>query len=218
MTREEIIAKAKYIQFPDRNLEFKQYDGVTTTKIEMCKDDFYNTWKLNEHHFSPMVHFKKTMPAIAKLLDFYFNEDDFSFKPDKFENFDLTMPYPKASFTYDVKSLSAKDSQYQLMTYSKLTSTDGVAYTKYHDLYRYFHDSSIVINRNTSSRRTLLISGDSHMIPVVPMLTVYFKTLVYIDNRKNVSVFDKIKDINFTDVLFELYKWPLEYYQVNNLK
>lgn len=218
MTREEILAKAKYIQFPYKDLHFNDYGVDGVIRMDMHPEDFYGTWKLNGHHFSPMVHFKKTMPVLAKLLDFHFNKDDFLFKEQQFEGYDLTMPYPKAPYTYEAKSLSEDNRIYPILTYDELTSCDGKADSPYHNLYRFYHDASVITNRNTNVKRNLFISGDSHLIPVVPMLSVYFKTIAYIDNRKGVPIYDKIKDIDFTDVLIELFHNPLSAYTDKNLR
>lgn len=218
MTREEILAKAKYIQYPYLDLHFKDFGDVNSEKIMMESKDFYNTWRQNEHHFPPMVHFKKSMPVIAKVLDFYFDEKDFSFKVQNCNGYDLTMPYPKMTYFYDAKSLSDEERSFENMTYDELTSYEKTDGTPYHHLFRFFHDTSIIVNKNIRDERKLLLSGDSHMIPVVPMLTPYFHTIAYLDNRKKMPIFDKIKDIEFTDVLIELFNNSLGFYTDGNLK
>lgn len=218
MERQEILNKAKWIEFPSASLNYKQYDGIEPVKVPMEESDLYRTWSLNQHHFPPMSHFRNTMPVIANVLDFCFKEDDFLFKPQKFGEYDLTMPYPKFPCFYDAECLSDGTRKFSGITYDELTRYEKSDGTEYHRLYRFFHDSSIVVNRNIKPKRSLFISADSHMIPVVPMLTTYFKTIVYIDNRKQAKVFDKVKDIAFTDVLFCLWQNSIEFYTVQNLK
>ena len=42
------------------------------------------------------------------------------------------------------------------------------------------------------------------MIPDIPILSCYFKEIWYMDNRNNLTLSNKYKDINFTDVLVKI--------------
>ena len=57
--------------------------------------------------------------------------------------------------------------------------------TKYHQLFRYSHECIKIENMCSKSNRILIISGDSHTVPLIPILSCYFKKVIVLDNRFN---------------------------------
>jgi hypothetical protein len=56
------------------------------------------------------------------------------------------------------------------------------------------------------------------MIPDIPVLSCYFKEIWYFDNRNNLILKEKYKDIKFDKILIELNNNPLSFYIDTNLK
>ena len=53
----------------------------------------------------------------------------------------------------------------------------------YHRLNYLAHDCGIIENLSTASDKTILISGDSHMIPFIPIISCYYKKTIVLDSR-----------------------------------
>lgn len=104
----------------------------------------------------------------------------------------------------------------------------------YHDLYRYPHSCSRIVNHSVKNGKRLFVSGDSQILPSVPMLSCYFEEVLYSDNRtgqlgfhfngllldyNTTRSFKQFYDeIDFTHALFALYSKPINYYTEINLK
>lgn len=56
------------------------------------------------------------------------------------------------------------------------------------------------------------------MIPDIPPIACYFKEVWYMDNRDNGRFSEMYKDIEFTDVIFELNNNAISFYRDLNLK
>ena len=224
MTREEIIAKAEYIQFPNQHLDYFYYevDGKDRIKLEFDKDCFYPEWGINAHHIQNRCHFNVTVPALANLFSFNFNPNDFHFESDKFMCYDLGMPHPNNEPHIDIIPHQFKNvlhEQRNVLWNELLVPSPLNKVSKYHDLYKYAHMCSTVINHDfNGNEKNLLVLGDSHMIPVIPMIVPYFSMVTYMDNRSNRPVFDEISGNTYTDVLVTLYDKTLTYYLEQNLR
>ena len=75
----------------------------------------------------------------------------------------------------------------------------------FHRLYKGGHRCSRIINETIDNDRKILISGDSFMIPLVPILACYFKEVVLMDNRTAKSQAEYFENIDFDIVCFEYY-------------
>ena len=78
--------------------------------------------------------------------------------------------------------------------------------TDYHHLYRGAHACSRVINETIDNDRKIFVSGDSMMIPAIPILCCYYKEVVYMDNRDGVSHKDYFENDVFDEVLLCFYE------------
>lgn len=205
MTKEEILHIAKVIQFPHLEGKFNNYGG-NIIRMPVTRDDQYTTWAKNNHHVKTLVHFHKVMPVLSELLDIPFTEDDFQLQHNTSEGYDITMPYPIQSQLYTIQSLS-RDEQFANVPYEEFfisNTRDEYACTAYHHLYKYAHESSTVDNHTNQNGRRLFVLGDSHMIPLIPMLSIYFQHITYVDNRKKCQILSKIDKISYTDAIIEL--------------
>lgn len=75
--------------------------------------------------------------------------------------------------------------------------------TPYHTLYRCPHQCSLIKNFKCNNGRKLILSCDSHSIPIIALLANYFEEVLVMDNRAiKFSQEAYFKDVEFTDVLF----------------
>ena len=225
MSREELVGMAKVIEFPSQNHTYLNYGhvGKEIHKLEFDKDLFYNDWRLNEHHIKPYGHFCVTIPKIAELLGLHYNPANYHFVEKYSGKYDISMPHPNNDVKVDI--IPHNDIPEQVVIENAdwsevLVSWKQPPISDYHGLYKYAHMSSTIINRSYDWKedKTILILGDSHMIPVVPILIPCCRQITYIDNRNNTPIYDKISGYRYTDVLINLYDKPWSYYTQQNLR
>ena len=75
--------------------------------------------------------------------------------------------------------------------------------TPYHQIYKYAHWSSKIVNENALIDKCILISGDSQVLPLIPILAYYVKTVIYLDYRwSGITNRYLWENENITDVVF----------------
>ena len=77
---------------------------------------------------------------------------------------------------------------------------------------------SRIVNKTTTSNRILVLSCDSQMIPIIPVLSCYFKEIWALDNRSHHSFINEINIDEVTDVLIAGGFGPESKYLDTNLK
>ena len=77
MTKQELLDKAVYIQYPLNYTTYKQYNvGKEINKLPLPeKGMMYDKWKYNDNHFIPLYHRKYSLPLLEKVLKFGYNEN-----------------------------------------------------------------------------------------------------------------------------------------------
>jgi len=221
MTREEILKIAKFIQFPLNYTTYFECGNVEKEVNKLPLPDkgmMYDTWSLNNNHFTPEYHRKYVIPLLVKLFDINFNENDFVVDKKEYENFDISILKPKENFIFDVIGYTSNKHN-ENVDWSFLTTRINRPsdITEYHSLYVYSHECSRIINKTINSNRKLFISGDSQLIPHIAFLACFFKEVWFFDNRKKLNLANKWKNVNFTDVLIELNNKKIESYTKVNL-
>lgn len=237
MKIKDIINKAKYIQFPYNNEKYKEiYITRNPVRLPIIPEGgvlYTNMPKSNSHHYTTSYTYKYVLPTLNKLFNFSYSIDDFKLIELKNDLYDLSYIIPK------------EKEKYKIIDYTTEESFSGDFYTLfnptffeeplYRELYRYPHSCSRIINKTTKSKRTLMISGDSQIIPSITPLAHYFKEVWYFDNRtgwirnqktkeyefqkeKFKSYSKSFKNITFTDVLIECYCRDLDWYEYWNLQ
>ena len=223
MNREQLIQSAKYIQFPNSKTSYREY-GELPGRPKVARlpltDRMYSAWPLNSNHFYTSYHIDTVLPKLAEVLDFPFSRDDFSLDERTSESgFDISVLIWRKDVRFDIYGLSRneefQDVDYRFLTESHINCS-GI--TEYHKLYRFPHTCSRIINKTTTSSRRLFISGDSQMIPDIAPIACYFKEVWYMDNRDNGRFSEMYKDIEFTDVIFELNNNAISFYLDLNIK
>lgn len=237
MTIEEIITKAKYIQFPYVNKEYNEiFTSRNPVKLPIIPEGgvlYKDMPKDNGHHYTTNYTYTYVLPTISKLLDFNFSLDDFELVDVNNGKYDLSYIKPKESEEYTIISYTTNEKYSG--DYNILFHPTFFENPLYRELYRFPHNCSRVINKTTKSKRILMITGDSQMIPSIAPLAHYFKEVWYFDNRTGYIKNPKTKEwefhknkfesfrktfenITFTDVLVECYCRDLDWYEYWNLQ
>lgn len=216
--RKWVVERAKYLIVPNKGRYEKYSPDIEekALKVPLVLDSTYGTWSFNEHHFKPFYHFDYILPYIDKLFGFGFSESDFRKVDRKSGIYDTTYLSPLKNFNFDVYGFS-KDEHFTGVNYSFLTS--GLSGTDYHKQYRYFHECSRIINNSIDSSRILFVSGDSTLIPDIPVLACYFKEVWYFDNRDGRNHIKHLGEVdkNRIEVLFQVGFAGIENYSNINL-
>ena len=100
-------------------------------------------------------------------------------------------------------SILVATTQERVPNYNFFEKVYGYCTTPYHMLYRCPHQCSMIKNFKCNNGRKLLLSCDSHSIPIIALLANYFEEIVVLDNRAaRFSEGYYFKEKKFTDVLF----------------
>lgn len=234
MKREEIISKAKYIQFPFNNETYRnRYASVDAVRLPIVDGNvlYSDMPDNNKHHYTTKYTYEYVLPVVADMLGFSFGMNDFNLVECNMQ-WDISYIVPKREYEYELFCYT-KD-KHITGNYIELFNPVFFRTYTYRNLFRYPHTCSRIINKTLESDRKLMISGDSQMIPSINPLTNYFKEVWYFDNRtgyiknektdefefhedKFVSFSETYKDIDFTDVIVQLYCRDLKWYEYWNL-
>lgn len=229
MTKEELLAKAQFIQFPLNEKMYSAYGNLPQRTLGRDfrihqlplpqEGEMYKGWHLNENHFTPTYHRRYVLPLLRDLLQIPYKEEDFDLieRTDQSGQFDLSYLKPKKEYLYSVVGLN-RGEQFNSVKFETLQeSSSHDARTEYHQkYYKYAHESSRLVNITSDSDRKLFISGDSQMIPDILTLSAYFKEIWYIDNRSRLQLSGYWSRFEFTHVLVEMYGSSLNTYLVDN--
>ena len=217
----ELQENAKYLAFPS-------YNKVNDTSCYFCDErhewvklpptgGVYKGWKGNEHHYTTEYHRQYVLPTLESMFHFGYKESDFTVRKNVLlvgnNTFDLSYQVPKENKLFKVDSLD-----YGLTYFSGFPgllknsrTRDLTWFTEYHNLFCLPHSSSIVTNLKKNNGRSLLILGDSQLIPSLPVLCQYYESVTYVDNRRKINVAKMLKP-DYDDILIEIFAKRLRYY------
>lgn len=222
MTKEEILNKAIYIQYPLTYGKYKEYiiDNRTIHKLPLPEEgEMFDEWKLNDNHYTSEYHRKYSIPLFCKLLKLEYNKNDFKLFEKYHDKYNLSILKPNREFKYEIYGYT-RNEHFDNLTFNDIITNTLVnrEITDYHKLYRYSHECSRLINKTLNNDRKLFISGDSQIIPDMSFLSCFFKEIWYFDNRKNKNLSDKWKHEKFSDVIIEMCHLPITDYTELNFK
>ena len=212
----------------------------------LAKNGIFNGKPLNEHHLTTNFLFKTLLPNLATLLNFEIDWSKYKYVSRTYtdedgKTYDLSTYEPIDPGDYNVWCENINNGIFGNFEILKYNSYISIWYAKglfqkqfpyieslspYHKLYAFPHINSKVLNRTEDNNgRTLLISGDSQMIPIIPFLATIYKEVWVLDNRTGDehSCHPWIDNVEFDDVLIAAPllpgDWPcppLERFTVNN--
>lgn len=201
---------------------------------------------LNEHHLTTNFLFKTLLPNLATLLNFEIDWSKYKYASRTYtdedsKTYDLSTYEPIDKGDYNVWCKDINDGIFGNFEILKYNAYISMWYAKglfqklfpciemlspYHKLYAFPHANSKILNLTEDNNgRTLLISCDSQMIPIIPFLATIYKEVWVLDNRTGTakSCHPWIDDVKFDDVLIAAPllpgTWhcpPLERFTVDN--
>lgn len=200
--------------------------GKKVIETSWLKLEYYSGWYKNEHHIQTKYYHKVIMPLMASYMpNFPFNIKDFKVVPfladdEKYDVRYLVPKDKKMRFSLEVNGEKVVDNgtfdDLHRMK-DKTMKEDGDTY--FHKQYKGAHSCSILRNETINNNKSILVTGDSMMIPIIPILGCFYKEVVYLDNRDGKSYLKYYEGKIFTDVIIEVWEgFKIEKPLVENLK
>jgi len=165
--------------------------------LDMNKLQFYDNWEHNELHITTESHYTYILPEMGKFLGFNYDINDFELieKKDRTGNFDISYLFPKKNKKFKI---AFQDKQYMcgyegMIGFNNAEKCekdffDNTSFKEmnpdYHLLFFASHQCCVIENLDENNGKTVVISGDSQLIPDVPILAYYYKKIVYLDKRR----------------------------------
>lgn len=217
---EKLLDKSKRIEFPYFDGESVLYrnsdsDEIRLPVVENCR---YSGWKSNSHHYTTKYHREIVLPSLDGMFCFGYSVSDFVIENQSVKIgesiFDLSHVVPVDDVHFRITHLvDGKQSEggFDVLRGRKSDIRWFYGPTSYHSLYRYPHSFSRVDNLDSGNGRSLLVLGDSQMIPSIPVLCRYYGSVTYVDNRYGANAKGKVSS-EFDDVLIAAYNKPFDYY------
>lgn len=195
------LEKAKYYIFPNNGkyVNFNEF-SENLIKFPIIEDSMYGTYRLNNHHFKPFYHIQYVLPMLLNSLNIQYDINDFNIVENFDGDADVSYLEPKKEFNFDLHDLIS-DEKLENVDFSylrKCNINDG-SLTEYHKLFCFPHRCGHIVNKTIDSNKTMVISCDSQMIPIVPILACYFKEIYHLDNRQYKEV---SKNIDFSKITY----------------
>jgi hypothetical protein len=207
---------------------FKEYKNTEnfpedTTYFPIIEKSDYEKYFCNEHHFKPFYHIEYVLPILEEKLQFGYKRSDFTLSEDYDNDNDISYLTPKETHSYNIYDISTDtyifdvDSSYLRHNLTK-EGTGNSLYetTKYHQLFTFAHKSCLITNKNVNNDRKLVISCDSQMIPVIPILCHYFKEIWVLDKRDDYMCYVSLNAINPDDIIIAGGHYPSKKYIKDN--
>lgn len=196
----------------------------------------------NKHHMLISWHYNKLMPLIAMVLNINYKQDDFDLVENITEIGDYSYFFPKIDKLFTAQSFLFHwndeerihytwwDYNFPQFSYREMVNCDvfnddfisvnkEISKSYYHRLFFWAHQCCKIENLGENNGKTLLISGDSHMIPIVPILCYYYKKVIVLDNRyPSVNAYEILtENETIDDTLLLIWNGrPLNYYIKEN--
>ena len=155
------------------------------------------------------------------MLNFNFSFNDFYYKYYKGDDISYNYLCPLNDYTvFDILFYDEFKNKYEfegdyncLLNFDiKRTSED---LRDYHLMFVGYHTQSIINNNGTNNGKTLLVVGDSQILPEIPIFAFYYKKVLYYDNRyKNEIMNEMLSNEQIDDCLVQMWSGrPLNLYE-----
>lgn len=175
---------------------------------------FYDGWKDNDHHIMTKCYYKNILPFISMYINsFPFNIKDFRhinyFTQE--EKYDVSYLVPNddsLKFSCEVNGVEVvKNGNFcDLIYLNNKNYKKDLNFTDYHKLFIGSHQCSILKNETIDTDKTMFITGDSMMIPCIPIFGCYYKEVVFMDNRTDESFKHYFEGKVFDEVIIQLWE------------
>ena len=199
-----------------------QYDGLIDYEhgkfsnfkfmdMRQFRFEYYQNSINNIHHIQMPYYIRVVYPYLALQWGFPYDRDDFKIKKNADDEIDCSFLWykGKAKWTVSIdQQIVSEHKGFDCLTNTK-EDYPGDKYSAFHRIFSSSHHCCRIINESMETGRSICISGDSFMIPVIPILACYYKEVVFLDNRpdENGEIVDNtgyFKDRIFDQVVVAL--------------
>ena len=148
----------------------------------------YNQSKFEQHHFNNNYHYNVCLQIYNNMLNFNFNIEDFYYIHYDGDDISYDYLYPNIDKQFNVFFYDELNNKYEFNgKYDCLLDFDHKRISEdlkdYHQMYVGYHTQSIIENFGDNNGKTLLVIGDSQILPEIPIFAYYYKKVFYYDNR-----------------------------------
>lgn len=187
--RAGLLEKAKYVCFPVFGKRYNVYE-----KLEREGKSIYNLplggrmYEIagNEHHYLTSYTYDYVIPPLSLMFNFNFNRADFNLKENIVGGGDFSYLVPKKDYKFTFEDFNTGEIFTDLVYDGGIVNTTIKEYATdnpFHNLFIGNHKCCKITNENAPIQKTILLSCDSQMIPSIPILCCYFRTVIHMDNR-----------------------------------
>ena len=162
--------------------------SITKGNVLLSSCEYLSTSE-NFHHYTNGFLFNKVLPIISQLLHITFSQNEYVLHP-----YDTYYDYHTPINDKRVTVYSSLGNKLQGLSASVLRDPNKHYLpqcpgrkTPYQTLYTFTHRCSTILNLSTATNRVILINSDSMIIPLIPLLALYFKVTIVMDNRESKS-------------------------------
>ena len=166
------------------------FNGFNLLDMRQFRLKYYKENLYNIHHVTLDSYIKIVYPYISKMFGFPYKRGDFSLKEYYGDGMDCSFLYPKQEMKWTVsidQKTVAEHEGFDCLT-NVSEKYPGCTGSAYHRIFSSSHVSCRILNESLPDEGSIAITGDSYMIPVIPILACYYNEVVYLDNRLEVDV------------------------------
>lgn len=162
------------------------YDGYRLYDMRQFNFLYYKRSIINLHHVILPCYIRIVYPYLSDILKFPYKRSDFDLYPYNQEEMECSFLWPKKEMEWTVNINQQPMAEHE--GFRCLTNIDkkylGDTSSPYHRIFCSSHKCCRIINESLPNGKSILVSGDSYMIPVIPILACYYHEVVSMDNRQ----------------------------------
>ena len=199
----------------------QKIDSPEIENICLTTNEVYSNYKENWHHWTTDYVWNTFIPKLCKELELDFNPDDFIKvnNTDESGKIDLSYHTPKDDVLVNYENITFNEKRNCKISQLRYNHTEPVTglptITFYHRMYLGCHKTSEIINENSKTDRWLILNTDSMSIPVVPILAVYYRRIIVLDNRNKIDYRKRLIEY-FRNEKTDMIKLMIDFNQRNN--
>ena len=162
------------------------YNGSRLLDMRQFQFFYYKRNLPNLHHVMLSSYIRIVYPYLTDVWRFPYKRSDFELHKYVEDDMDCSFLWPKKEMKWTVsidQQTTAEHEGFECLTNLE-RKYPGDTGSAYHRIFCSSHHCCHIINESLpENSETIFISGDSYMIPVIPILACYYREVVFMDNR-----------------------------------
>ena len=162
------------------------YNGSRLLDMRQFQFFYYKRNLPNLHHVMLSSYIRIVYPYLADVWHFPYKRSDFELHKYIEDDMDCSFLWPKKEMKWTVsidQQTTAEHEGFECLTNLE-RKYPGDTGSAYHRIFCSSHHCCHIINESLpENSETIFISGDSYMIPIIPILACYYREVVFMDNR-----------------------------------